>query len=294
MSNKSDYVIFTDTDTDITPEVAKTYGYELISMPYNINGKDYFPYVDFDVFDSHKFYDDLRHGTMPTTAGLSPATYENYFEPFFKAGKDILYVHFSKAMSGTFNAMNIAIKNLQEKYPDRKFYTVDTKGITICSYNIVKEIGDLYLQGKSAEEICEWAKTEVDKFAIYFFANDLSFFKRSGRVKSFTAFMGNMFGVRPIINMGEDGMMKSVSTARGLKATLDKIMDYVDNLQENIMDHRVIIGHTDALDIAKLLANKMYEKYGTDLKIEFVEVNPTAGSHCGPDGVGICFHAKGR
>jgi fatty acid-binding protein DegV len=25
-----------------------------------------------------------------------------------------------------------------------------------------------------------------------------------------------------------------------------------------------------------------------------VDVNPTAGSHCGPNGVGVCFHAKNR
>ena len=52
-------------------------------------------------------------------------------------------MHFSKAMSGTFNAMNIAIRELKEEYPDRNIYTIDTKGITILSLNIVKEIGDL-------------------------------------------------------------------------------------------------------------------------------------------------------
>ena len=30
-------VFFTDTDCDITPEIAKEYGFQLISMPYIIN-----------------------------------------------------------------------------------------------------------------------------------------------------------------------------------------------------------------------------------------------------------------
>ena len=34
------------------------------------------------------------------------------------------------------------------------------------------------------------------------------------------------------------------------------------------------------------------EKYGDKLQIEYVVVNPTIGSHCGPDTIGVCFYAK--
>ena len=43
--------LFTDTDTDITPAVAAEYGYNLISMPYSVDAKTVYPYVDFDEFD---------------------------------------------------------------------------------------------------------------------------------------------------------------------------------------------------------------------------------------------------
>ena len=39
---------------------------------------------------------------------------------------------------------------------------------------------------------------------------------------------------------------------------------------------------------------KLQEKYGQDLKCQIVAVNPTAGSHCGPDTVGVAFHAIHR
>lgn len=288
------YVIFTDTDTDVTPEIAKEYGYNLISMPYTIDDKDIYPYIDYDVFDWKKYYADLRGGVMPKTSGISPEAYKSYFEPFFKEGKDILYVHFSSAMSGTFNAMKIAEEELKELYPERKLYTVDTKGITILSHIIALEVGDLYKQGKSVEEILDWAKEEVDHFAIYFFAEDLKFFAKSGRVKGFKAFMGNLLGIRPIINVNKEGIMDSVDTAKGKNGTLNKILGYVDSLQDHIEDHRVIIGHSDAEEEAKLLADKLQEKYNGKLNISFMVVNPTIGSHCGPGGVGVTFHAKAR
>lgn len=287
-------VLWTDTDTDLTLKEAKEYGYKLISMPYVVDEKEVKPYEDFEEFDQHAFYQTLREGSLPKTCAISPETYIKYFEPDFKEGNDILYVHFSKAMSGTFNAMNIALEELKEKYPERKLYTIDTKGITICSLNIVKEVGDLYKQGKTIEEILDWADTEVNKFATYFYADNLKFFKLSGRISNFSATFGTILGIHPIIYMSKEGQMLSLSKVKGKKKALNALIDYVVELEENIKEHRVIVGHTDALDTAMKCGELLKEKFGNDLRIEYVAVNPTAGSHCGPDSVGICFHAKHR
>ena len=209
-------VFFTDTDCDITPEIAEEYGFKLISMPYLINEKETKPYEDFKEFDSKAFYDSLRNGILPKTCAISPAKYIEYFEPHFKEGNDILYVHFSKAMSGTFNSMNIALEELQEKYPERKFYTIDTKAITALSYLIIKEIGKLYKEGKTIEELLSWAEENVDKYAIYFYADDLKFFKLSGRVSNFSATMGNILGIHPIIHISQEGVMTNVAKSKGL------------------------------------------------------------------------------
>ncbi len=289
------YQLFTDTDTDITPKIAQENGYKLISMPYSLKeGVDVYPYVDFAEFDYKTFYDNLREGNLPKTFALSPQKYIEYFEPTLKEGKDILYVHFSAAMSGTFNSLNLAWKELSEKYPERKLYTVDTKGVSICSYNIAMEIADLARKGALAEEIVEWAKTEVDKFAVYFYADDLKFFARSGRVSNFSATMGGILGIRPIININSAGIMSSIAKAKGRRGALKSILTYVDNLQDDIKKYRVVIGHADAYELALELQQKLLERYGDELKTEIHVVNPTIGGHCGPDTVGVCFHAIHR
>ena len=288
------FVIFTDTDTDLTPKEAEEFGYHLISMPYSIDGKEVRPYVDFQEFDSHGFYQKLRDGALPTTSAINAMNYKEYFEPVLAEGKDILYVHFSRVMSATFDAMDQAIKELKAAYPGRKIYTVDTKGITIGSLNIVKEIGDLYKAGKSVEEILAWAKEEVDRFAVYFFADNLTFFRRSGRVSGLAGIMGNMIGVRPIIHMDENGKMVSIGKERGRYNAIERLVQYVEDLAEDIYSHRVVVAHADAPELAKKLSDLLIEKFGVKLRIEIAVVNPTAGSHCGPDTVGVSFHAKHR
>ena len=286
--------LFTDTDTDFTPEVAKEYGYRLISMPYSIDAKTYYPYEDTETIDLHAFYDGLRNGVLPTTGGISKERYINYFRPEFEQGNDIFYVHFSAAMTVTFRAMDEAVEELLKEFPERKFYHFDTKGITIVSYNIAREIGDMFKAGKSPEEVLEWATREVDHFAQYFFADDLKFFKRSGRVKGIAATMGTLLGIRPIICMDDAGQMVSIGKERGRANAMDRLVKTVEELGDDIKAHRVIIGHTDAPELAAELKNMLKARFGDDLNIETVVTNPTAGSHCGPNGVGVSFHAKRR
>ena len=289
--------LFTDSDTDFDLEKCAVYGYKLISMPYILNNQDIYPYVTWKEFDYKEFYGLLRKvkkNELPRTNALSPYDYRQYFEPEFKKGNDIFYVHFSAAMTGSFNAMAIALAELKEEYPDRKFYEVDTKGITLGSLNIVYEIGDMFKSGKTVEEVLEWAKTEVDKFAVYFYADDLKFFAKSGRVGGFAAFMGNLIGLHPIIHMNQEGKMVTYSTVRGRKKALQALFDIVVQLEDHIKDHRIIIGHCDCLPLAEMLGKMVKDKYGEDTEILYQVVNPTAGSHCGPDTLGISFHAKHR
>ena len=286
--------LFTDTDTDITPEVAAQYGYNLISMPFAVDGRETLPYVDFDSFDSHAFYDSLRKGVLPTTSALSQEVYLKYFEPVFAAGDDILYVHFSAAMTMSFQAMDKAVETLLAKYPGRKFYSIDTKGITIVSYLIVRELGDRLLKGMTGPEAVEWAKSEVDNYSQYFFADDLKFFRRSGRVGGLAATMGGLIGLRPVIHMSEEGKMESIGTVKGRIQVMEKLVQYVEEKGDDIKGHRFIVGHTDAPALAEQLCGMLRERFGNDLQIEVVVTNPTAGAHCGPNGVGVAFHSKGR
>ena len=285
--------LYTDTDTDIYPSLAEEYGYKLISMPYSIEAKTTYPYVDFDTFDAHAFYDTLRGGVLPTTSAISKEQYMNYFIKDFIEGNEILYVHFSRAMTNTFDAMDQAISELKEKYPKARFEEIDTKGITTISYAIVREVGDLVKAGKSLDEVLDWAKTEVDKFAMYFFADDLKFFRRSGRVSGLAATMGTLIGVRPLIHMSQEGKMVSVGTAKGRNNAMTYLVNKVGELGDDIANHRICIGHTDAPEIARQIGAMITEKYGPQ-NIVYVDVNPTAGSHCGPNGVGVCFHALHR
>lgn len=287
-------VLFTDTDTDMTPKMAEKYGYKLISMPYSINGENVYPYVDFDEFNAHEFYDVLRSGVVPKTSALNVDEYKEYFEPVFANGDDILYLHFSRSMSGTFNAMEIAVRELLEKYPERKFDAIDTNGISIGSLIMLEQVGEMYKRGASVEELRSFVESENKHYAIYFFADDLSFFKRSGRVSGLAGAMGTLLSIRPIMHISDEGKLVSIGKEKGRKKALERLITTACELGDEVEKHRIIVTHTDAPEIVEDAIRMLHEHFGENLDIELIDVNPTVGCHCGPSTVGICFHAKHR
>ena len=285
---------FSDTDCDITPKECAEYGIKLISMPYTVNDKVIYPYVDWEIFDAHAFYDMLRGGTIPTTSAMGEEFYEKLFEPEFAAGNDILYAHFSAATSNTFTIMHRVLDRLKEKYPARKFFEVDSLGISALAYNVVMEVADMVKAGKTGEEIEAWAKEEVPHFSMHFFADDLKFFRRSGRVSGLAATMGGLIGIRPIIHLDDNGVMVSIGKETGRAKAIARLVNTVVEQGDKVKEHRVVIAHSDCPAIAEEAARQLKARFGDDLNVLIQNVNPTIGSHCGPDGLGICFHAIHR
>jgi len=286
--------VFTDTDTEFTPKDCEKYGFDLISMPYELEGNLQYPFVSWKDFDSKTYYDTLRGGTLPTTSAINQEEYIKHFEPVFAKGDDILYIHFSSNMSASFGFMKNALDELLAKYPERKFYAIDTMSITIGSYIIVDELGQMYKNGATAEEMVEWAEKEKFHFACYFFADDLKFFRKSGRVSGLASMFGNLIGIRPIIVIDETGKMRSIDKTRGRMNAINYLVNKVEELGDDVLNHKVVIGHTDAQELVDELKNQLREKYGEKLEIAEICVNPTVGGHCGPNAVGVAFHSIHR
>ena len=106
--------------------------------------------------------------------------------------------------------------------------------------------------------------------------------------------MGGFIGIRPIIYLNDEGKMVSIGKEKGRAKAIARLVQYVEELGEDVKAHRVVVGHSDCTEIADEAVQLLKEKFGEDLNVVTTVVNPTIGSHCGPNGVGICFHAKHR
>lgn len=279
-------VFFTDTDCEMMYTDAEELGMHVIGMPYTINNQEYV--YDFGKnTDINKFYADMRAGAVATTAALNSQDYLNYFEPVLAEGKDILYVHFSAELSGTFNYMNTAINILKEKYPERKITCFDTGNICVGAGIQAIEACKLHNAGASDEEVVEFLKEFKEKIGIYFYVESLQYLKRGGRVSSLSAVFGTMLNIKPILTV-KDGKLDKLTTVKGTKKALEFMVEKFKTEYNNDDKYEVWILDADNKEIGDELAERI-RNTGRIVSIRRIFVGPVIGAHAGPGTCGIIF-----
>lgn len=284
---------FCDTNSELWFSCADKLGLDVIQMPYSLDGEE----KAYDLgrnTDFKAFYDALKNGADAKTQALNMQNYIDYFEPVLEGGEDIIYVHFSRNMSGTFAQMDSAIAYLKEKYPNRKISVVDTKLISIGEAMLVYESAKLWKSGATDEEVIKFVEDHRQKTAVYFMVKDLVQLKRGGRISAISYVAGTLLNIKPVLRVQEDGRLDKYCTAKGVKGGLKTIVQKVRELGDEIYSHPILIAHADAEDLANELKQMLIAEFGENLKIYIQPVGPTVGTHCGSGTVGIAFHSKSR
>ena len=99
-----DYTIVTDSTCDLSPEMIERYNLKIATLSVLLDGKVYKNYPDEREITNKELYAAMRSKKLPTTSAVNPEDFEKIFRPELEAGRDILYVGFSSAMSCTYNS----------------------------------------------------------------------------------------------------------------------------------------------------------------------------------------------
>lgn len=283
-------VFFTDTDCEMDYKTAEELNISVIGMPYTIMGKEYI-YDYGKNTDIKEFFNMMRSGEIATTSALNTEDYINYFEPVFAKGEDILYVHFSSELSGTFNYMNTAIEQLKEKYPERKITLFDTKNISIGAGILVIEAAKMHKNGASDEEIVEFLTGLKDKVAVYFYVDSLKYLKRGGRISTTSAVMGTMLNIKPILTVTPEGKLEKMTTVLGTKKAVGFLYNKIEIEGLNDGSYDVYIIDADNKDVGDNLKERIMQ-INESIKVERLSVGPVVGAHCGPGTIGLIYIKK--
>ncbi|MDD4815702.1 MAG: DegV family protein [Clostridia bacterium] len=284
---------FCDSNSELWYTKADELGLKVIGMPYTLDDieKDYDlgRNTDFDYF-----YNRIKKGGIAKTQALNVQNYLDYFEPVLKNGDDIIYVHFSNQMSGTFEYMKQAIAILKEKYPERTIKYVDTLLISVGEALEVYEAGKMWKNGATDDEIIKFIEDYRQNYAVYFLVDDLGHLKRGGRLSASSFIVGTVLNIKPILKMDEIGKIVKHGVASGKKKGIKELANIVKNTGLELDKHPIIIAHAQAEELANELKKILLEEIDKNLDIWVQPIGPTVGTHCGPGSIGVTFYAKHR
>ncbi|MBO5203860.1 MAG: DegV family protein [Clostridia bacterium] len=278
-----DYVILTDSGTDLSAQVAKELDLKVLDLMVIMEGGEPTPN---SAVDPKEFYDFLRAKKMATTSAINTETFTETMEEIIKEGKDVIYLGFSSGLSNTFNAGRLAVEELSEKYPDSKLYAVDTLCASRGQGMLVYLAAKKKQAGATIEELRDYVEENKLHLCHWFTVDDLMFLKRGGRVSAATAVMGTMLHIKPVMHVDNAGKLIKMGTARGRRASVDAIFD---KMKGSIIDtETMFICHGDCIDDANYLA----ERAKTELGIKEVFIDYTGvviGSHSGPGTLAVFY-----
>lgn len=286
-----DYVIFTDSCCDVSPELLAKWGVPYANMTFSFDGEDK-EYIGTDI-SNHDFYDRMRQGAHARTAAINADTFARAFTPILEEGKDILYVAFSSGLSTTVNSAHMAAEELKEQHPDRKIVIVDTLAASAGGGLMVYMAVAKKNEGATIEENAAYMESLVPQHCIWFTVDDLEYLKRGGRVSPLVAFAGGVLGIKPILQMDEEGHLVKVSTARGRKKAIEALAEKYAELSYEEKNTPIFISHAEAENDAKQLADILKQRHGVEVTL-ITEIGPVIGSHAGPGTIALFFIGKHR
>ena len=282
----SDYVILTDSSADLDSQMVKELGLNVLPLSFTIQDKTYHNYPDNREMDPKVFYKALREGAMCTTAAVNVADYNEALEPLLESGKDVLLLVFSSGLSATYQSAKVTAEEMNEKYPDRKVYAVDTLCASMGQGLLVWHAVQQQKAGKSLEEDRDWTEENKLNLCHWFTVDDLHFLKRGGRVSAATAVVGTMLQIKPVLHVDDEGHLINMAKARGRAASLTAL---ADKLAETATDKDLVfISHGDCPEDAQTLASDLKKRIGVK-KVVLNTIGPVIGAHAGPGTVALFF-----
>jgi len=287
----NEYIIFTDSCCDIKSALLQEWGVPYANMTFSFEGENK-EYVNTDITNK-EFYDRMRQGASAKTAAINTDTFAHAFEPILQAGKDILYVAFSSGLSTTVNSAHMAAAELKESYPSRKIIIVDSLAASAGSGLMVYMAVAKKNEGATLEENAAYIESLVPQHCIWFTVDDLEYLKRGGRVSPLVAFAGGVLGIKPVLQMDEEGHLVKVSTARGRKRAIEALAEKYAELSYEEKNTPIFISHAEAENDAKQLADILKQRHGVEVTL-ITEIGPVIGAHAGPGTLAIFFVGKHR
>ena len=292
----NEYILSCCSTADLSAEHFLKRKISYICFHYELDGVDYMDDLGKSMpFD--KFYTAMANGADTKTSQINVEEFVAYFEPFLKEGKDILHLCLSSGITGVLNSAMIAKDTLEEQYPDRKIYILDSLAASSGYGLLMDKLADLRDEGMSIHELYEWAEANRLRLNHWFFSTDLTFYIKGGRVSKTSGFIGGMLNICPLLNVDYQGRLIPRYKIRTKRKVIQTVVDKMEECIEEGRDYggKCYISQSACYEDARAVADLIEERFpNLDGRVLINSIGTTIGAHTGPGTVAVFFWGKER
>lgn len=269
--------LVTDGTADLTDELKKDYDIHVVPLKVRFGDQEY----SGEELTSEEFYSRLVKGDeLPKTSQPSPEEFGCLYAKLLEEYQEVISIHISSALSGTFNAAYLAKEKFKEK-----IHLVDSKTLSLGMGLMLMEAARNIKDGQDVTWILDNLAKVRKNIETLFTLNTLEYLQKGGRIGKVQGFVGSLLNIKPIIRVGDDGVYHTYGKAHSQKKALDSVVQAFRDLSKGRKPIGLVIVH-GAAQQAGLYIRETLENAFQLQSTAFTQVGPVIGVHTGPGTVG--------
>ena len=281
--------IVVDSAADLPEGMVEAFGIHVLPVHIFVDGRDHLHGVTIHNKDvvAH-----LKRFRKVHTSPYFPSECADFYEKLLFKYEKLISFHVSTELSGNYQSALNSINLLMEEDASR-ITVIDSGNVSIGQGLFVKRAVE-YLSSDPDVNGLEKSLDLLKKYSFFCFTVDnLIWLKQGGRVSAFSAFVGSMLNIKPIISL-KGARLIPVEKHRGRQSSIKRLIQMASEKYKHYRGKCDIwVAHVDALDDAIFLSEELSVKMGLDLgEIEIVDIGATIAVHAGPGGLCIAMMPK--
>jgi len=274
--------VVADTTSYLPPELLREHDVRLVSLYVGIEGEQG---KESEITDLAGFYERLRASDKQvTTSQPSVGDFISVYEPLLAEGREIVSIHISSGISGTYESAMQARERL----------TADGKGgerIVVCDSRtgaggmglMILGAANAAERGANAAEANEVAQRLRGELKIFFAVETLDYLRRGGRIGAARHWIGTTLKIKPILTLEDE--ITPIERVRTRTRAFERLVDYARQRHEDGADAWVV-QHVQDPENAERLVEACRPIFGHD-PVFTSEIGPVLGAHVGPGLLGV-------
>ena len=280
--------IVTDSGTDLalSPEQIAELEIHIVPLSVTLDGTTYREGID---IDPQAFYRRLEASKgLPTTSQPAAGEFAELYRQLAVHDPDILSIHMSSGLSGTYNSAQAGAKLA----PEAKVTVVDTKTLSGTAGWQVMAAVRARLAGWSKEQILPLLARISAASDSLFTLKELKYLIHGGRISHMKGLIASALNIKPMIGVEkEGGTYVQRGQVRTFRRALQGLVKLISEQHPSGSALHVQVMHSQNPEGAEMLHDLLDAEFDSTW-LPTDQMSLVLGAHTGPSMVGVAYAAQ--
>lgn len=271
--------IVVDSTADLTKEEIEKYNLEVLPLTVNVDGEE------FEDISNEDYILKMRTAKSFFTSQPAIGKIMDKYKQLTDEGYDIISIHLSDVISGTFNTASHVAKSFTN------VKVVNSKTTSRGMVFLIKECINQISLGKNISEISETLNDKAKKILTYVTIDKLDNLVKGGRLKKASGIIGGFLNIK-ILTKLYTNELKMIKTVRGKKKLVSAL---IENIKKDAGEKikSIKLAHALSYEYIEMIKVALFENLGYKLTDNDVFITcPVISTHTGEGAVGIIIELE--